>query len=170
MAGVVRLEGRTDRRQLLGGAIASAALALPGVTYSVSAQEGTAETQGPYEQVDAPTWAFVLHEFQDPYPGEIQAPAEPPAGTRYIASEVEIINDSDQALNVTPLDVRIRDEAGVEYRGGSALGQEPTINPRSLNPGELSRGWVWFIVPADSGLAEVVYVAPSPQFRVRLSS
>jgi hypothetical protein len=110
-----------------------------------------------------------LHEVQDPYAGEIQAPPEPPAGTRYVATEVEIVNDSDQSLNVTPLDVRLRDEAGVEYRGGGAIGAEPTINPRSLNPGELSRGWAWFIVPAEAVLVEVVYVAPTPQFRVPLS-
>ncbi len=43
------------------------------------------------------------------------------------------------------------------------------INPRSLNPGELSRGWVWFNVPAEARLLEVVYVAPAPQFRVPLT-
>lgn len=161
--------GQTSRRRLLGSAVAGAFLALPGTTSDVLAKQATATAQGPLGRVEAPAWAFLLHEVQDPYAGEIQAPSEPPAGTRYVATEVEIVNDSDQSLNVTPLDVRLRDEAGVEYRGGGAIGEEPTINPRSLNPGELSRGWVWFIVPAEAGLVEVVYVAPAPQFRVPLS-
>jgi len=115
--------------------------------------------------IGPPAWSFQVHALQDPYPGTMQAPSEAPAGTRYVAVEVELTNDSDQALNFTPVEVRLRDAAGVEYRGGSAIGTEPMINPRNLNPGERSRGWVWFIVPTATQPVEVVYVAPAPQFR-----
>ena len=115
-----------------------------------------------------PDWSFVVHTYQDTYTGQIQAPQEQPPGTRFVAAEVEVINDSDQSLNFTPLDLRLRSDTGVEYRGGSAIGTEPTINPRNLNPGERSRGWVWFIVPVDAIATELVYFGPSPQFRIPL--
>jgi len=118
------------------------------------------------KSVSTPSWLFGVDAVQDPYPGTMQAPAEAPPGTRVIAVEVEISNDSDQALAFTTLDVRLRDQTGMEYRGGGAIGSEPMINPRNLNPGERSRGWVWFIVPAEAVPVEVVYVAPPPQLRV----
>ncbi len=162
-------ERHMSRRRLLASAGGGALIALPSTQPEWLASQGTPSAQGPVGSVEAPAWMFILHEIHDPYEGEIQAPPETPPGTRYVATHVEIVNDSDQALSVTPLDVRLRDEAGIEYRGGGAIGTEPSINPRSLNPGELSRGWVWFNVPADVRLVEVVYVAPAPQFRVPLS-
>jgi hypothetical protein len=110
----------------------------------------------------------VLHSFADDYAGEIQAPQERPTGMRFAAAEVEIINDSDQPLAFTPIDVRLRSADGIEYRGGSAIGMEPTVNPRNLNPGERSRGWVWFTVPDNAVASEIVYIAPQPQFRITL--
>jgi hypothetical protein len=117
----------------------------------------------------APDWSFVLHGYQDDYSGEIQAPQERPSGMRFAAAEIEIINDSDQPLAFTPIDIRLRSADGVEYRGGSAIGMEPTANPRNLNPGERSRGWVWFTVPDGAAASEIVYVAPQPQFRIDLT-
>ena len=73
-----------------------------------------------------------------------------------------------RALAFTPIDIRLRSADGVEYRGGSAIGMEPTINPRNLNPGERSRGWVWFTVPEGTTASEIVYIAPQPQFRITI--
>ncbi len=162
------LAGELSRRHLLGAAVVGTVLSLAVEPSRTFARQSTPPAEEPLRRVEPPAWVFVLHELQDPYAGEVQAPAEAPAGTRYVGIEVEIINDSDQALNVTPLDVRLRDETGVEYRGGAAIGAEPTVNPRSLNPGELSLGWIWFIVPWEAELVEAVYVAPPPQFRVPL--
>jgi hypothetical protein len=118
------------------------------------------------ERVPAPAWFVTLHQLQDPYAGVIQAPAEPPAGTRYVAAELQIDNEADQALAFTPADVRLRDESGFEYRGGTAVGQEPMLNARNLNGGERSRGWVWFTVAAEARVTSLVYIAPAPQFRI----
>jgi len=119
-------------------------------------------------RIGPPQWFLTLITLQDPYQGVIQAPAEPPANTRYIAAELQIDNDSDQALNFTPTDIRLRDEAGFEYRGGTAIGQEPMLNARNLNAGERSRGWVWFTVAIDVRLVELIYVAPAPVYRATL--
>jgi hypothetical protein len=157
---------RLNRRRLLGSAatgVAASAL----LSKRAAGQATPAPPQGS-DLVGAPVWYFAVRALEDPYPGQIQAPKDPPPGTRYVAAEVEVINDSDQSLNFTPLDIRLRDEAGTEYRGGSAIGSEPTINPRNLIPGERSRGWVWFIVPTDARPVEVVYIGPPPQFRVPL--
>jgi hypothetical protein len=120
------------------------------------------------ERVAAPSWFFIVHLIQDPYSGQMQVPQAIPAGMRYAAAEVEIVNEANQSLNFTPLDIRLRDDAGIEHRGGSAIGGEPMINPRNLNPGERSRGWVWFTLPEATSVVEIAYVGPPPQFRVPL--
>jgi hypothetical protein len=151
----------TRRRMVLA---AGTGLALAKVAHGAGARQ----TPAAQEAATLPDWQFVAHTVQDPYAGTMQAPATAPAGTRYVAAEVEVINNSDQALNFTPVDVRMRDAAGVDYRGGGAIGTEPMIGVRNLNPGERSRGWVWFTVPVDSDLVELVYEAPAPQFRIAL--
>lgn len=156
---------RGTRRSLLAAAIAGAAAPIP-----VAARQAEATPAGRGDRrVTAPAWVFELHAVQDPYAGTMQVPEEVPAGSRTIAIEVEITNDSDQPLAFTPIDVRLRDAAGVAYRGGAAIGTEPMINPRNLNPGERSRGWVWYIVPEATELVEVAWVAPPPEFSVSLS-
>lgn len=171
--------GRTSRRRFLGTA-AGTGLALHGLgirdamsqtSLTVAQQETTPkakESQKLLGQAEMPRWRFSVYRFQDPYPGEIQVPQEAPPGTRYVAAEVGIDNESDQPLNFSPADIRIRDTAGVEYRGGTALGTEPAISPRNLNVSERSRGWVWFTVAAEAELVGVVYAAPQPQLRVDL--
>jgi hypothetical protein len=119
-------------------------------------------------RVSAPAWTFGVNQVLDPYPGTIQAPTTPPPGTRYVAAEIEIDNGSDQGLAFTPVELRVRDAAGMEYRGGSAVGTEATVAVRNLNPGERSRGWVWFTVAEDAELVEIAYVGPQPQFRIAL--
>jgi hypothetical protein len=157
---------RATRRELIGSAAAGmAAIALQAERTSAQA---TPEAVSADRTAGAPNWSFVLHTYQDDYSGDIQAPQERPAGMRFAAAEVEIINDSQQPLAFTPIDIRLRSADGVEYRGGSAIGMEPTVNPRNLNPGERSRGWVWFTVPEGAPASEIVYFAPQPQFRITL--
>lgn len=159
---------RPTRRDLLGaGAAGVAAIALANVR--VNAQATPAAENGARTAV-APDWTFIVHTFEDPYTGDIQVPQERPAGMRFAAAEIEVVNDSDQSLAFTPIDVRLRTLDGTEYRGGSAIGTDPTINPRNLNPGERSRGWVLFTVPEGSEVVELVYLAPQPQFRIQLPS
>lgn len=157
------------RRTFLGAAV----LGMSALSLASSAPRGviaqstpTAESEP--NRVAPPAWFLTLHQLQDPYAGVIQAPAEPPAGTRYVAAEIQIDNDSDQALDFSPADVRIGDEAGFEYRGGTAIGAEPMLNARNLNGGERSRGWVWFTVSTEARLVGLLYAAPGPVFRVTL--
>jgi len=151
---------RASRRNV----VALAAMAIP--AHAALAQEATVLPEQDGQPIEAPAWSFRLVTLQDPHEETLQVPQELPEGSRVVAIEVEVVNDSDQALNFTPIDVRLRDRGGSEFRGGAAIGTEPMINPRNLNPGERSRGWVWFIVPEETELAEVVYIAPQPQFRV----
>jgi hypothetical protein len=163
--------GRSSRRHLLGAvtlAVPALAVAVAVAVEAAVAAQGTPPA-GAARRVRTPDWTFAVWQVQDPYAGTIQVPQTAPAGTRYAAAEVEIDNDSDQPLAFTPAEIRLRDAAGVEYRGGSALGTEPSINPRNLNGGERSRGWVWFTLAADTKPVELVYVGPQPQFRVILT-
>ena len=157
---------RPSRRRLVWSALAGTGGAVIAPLAAGAARAQTPVDESGASRAEAPKWVFLVDAVQDPYPGTLQAPSETPAGTRVVAVEVEVSNESDQALAFTTIDVRLRDLAGVEYRGGGAVGSEPMINPRNLNPGERSRGWVWFILPADSEPTEIVYVAPPPQFRI----
>lgn len=159
---------RTNRRHLLGAAALAAPVPLLRGGNDALAAATATPASGLPRQVPAPAWTFGVLQVQDPYAGTIQVPQTPPAGTRYVAAEVEIDNGSDQSLAFTPAEIRLRDGAGVEYRGGSALGKEPSINQRNLNGGERSRGWVWFTVAADATAVELAYVGPQPEFRVPL--
>ena len=94
----------------------------------------------PVGEAVAPAWTVTVTVLQDPYPGQIQAPENPPAGVRFVAAELVIDNTSDQALAFTPVDVRLVDATGVEYRGGAAAGMEPFLGVRNLNGGDRSRG------------------------------
>jgi hypothetical protein len=160
--------GRTSRRRLLGATAIAGALGVSGRSWAVAtAQDGPTPT-AEIGAAAMPSWAFRLLALQDPYPGQVQVPASPPPGTRYVAAEVVVDNGADQPLAFTPSDVRLRDATGVEYRGGTAIGTEPAINVRNLNGGERSRGWVWFTVAVGAELVDVVYVAPPPQLRIPL--
>jgi hypothetical protein len=154
------------RRALLGIAVAGVAAATLESDRAL-AQATPAAEDGSRIAV-APEWTFVVHTVQDPYSGAIQVPQEQPPGMRFVAADVEVVNASDQSLAFTPIDIRLRTLDGVEYRGGSAIGTDPTINPRNLNPGERSRGWVLFTLPEESEAVELVYLAPQPQFRIVL--
>ena len=150
----------------LGGAnsaLAAAALAQgeDGATPEPSADDAVG-------RATAPAWSVSVAALHDPYPGQIQAPESPPAGVRFIATEVVIENASDQALDFTPADIRLVDSTGIEYRGGAAAGTEPFLGVRNLNGGDRSRGWVWFMVPENAVIAELIYVAPTPLFRIPL--
>jgi hypothetical protein len=156
------------RRELFGIAVAGvAAAAMKGDR--AYAQSTPVAEDGSRIAV-APDWTFVVHTVEDPYSGEIQVPNEEPLGMRFVAAEVEVINASDQPLAFTPIDIRLRTLDGIEYRGGSAIGIDPTINPRNLNPGERSRGSVLFTLPEAGIPVELVYLAPQPQFRIVLKS
>lgn len=155
------------RRSVVTGAVIAAASGAAIRTPALAArQDATPDGWSPYPIAGAPAWTFAVHTVADPYPGTMQVPADIPAGSRVIAIEIEVTNDADQGLNFTPIDVRLRDDTGQEYRGGAAIGTEPMISPRNLNPGERSRGWAWFIVPESTNPVELVYVAPQPQFRI----
>jgi hypothetical protein len=160
---------RTSRRRLLGAAaLALPALALANTGDGEVAAQATPTDDG-VQRVSAPAWTFGVVQVQDPYPGTMQFPQTPLPGTRYVAAEVEIDNASNLPLAFTPAEVRLRDEAGTDYRGGSALGTEPSISPRNLNGGERSRGWVWFTIPANTRPVQLVYVGPQPEFRINLA-
>lgn len=162
----------TSRRQVLGAAVAigSAVALAPGTKSFASAQDE--------KRVSSPDWAFAIHTIEVPYTGMLEqevpqqqlgSVATPGAASaQVVAFEVEVDNASNQPLDFRPSDIRLRLATGVEYRGGSIIGTEPRISSRVLNRGERSRGWVWFAIPSDALPVELVYLAPSPEFRLPL--
>jgi hypothetical protein len=161
---------RTSRRRLLGAvALAGAASAPTGGGRAVPALAQGTPAEGEIGRAEAPAWTFAVFAVQDPYLGEILQPQTAPTGTRYVSAEVQIDNASDQPLNFNPVEIRLRDAAGTEYRGGSAVGTEAYLSVRNLNGGERSHGWVWFTVPENVEIVEIAYYGPQPVFSVVLA-
>jgi hypothetical protein len=116
----------------------------------------------------APDWAFVVHVMQDPYEGVLTTPQEPAPGMRYVAFEVEVVNASDQPLSFASNAVHLWDDEGFSYRSGAVAGSEPALPGRTLPEGERARGWVWFAVPEDVTLTDILLVPSAPELRVGL--
>lgn len=116
----------------------------------------------------APDWTFVVHGMQDPYAGALTTPTQPAPGMRYVGFDVEVVNDSDQPLSFAGTGVYLRDDQGFSYRSGTVAGREPALAGRTMPAGERARGWVWFEVPADATLTEIVLVPTAPELRVGL--
>jgi hypothetical protein len=116
----------------------------------------------------APDWAFVVHGMQDPYAGVLTNPQEPAPGMRYVAFEVEVVNASDQPLSFASNAVHLWDDEGFSYRSGAVTGSEPALPGRTLPEGERARGWVWFAVPEEVTLTDILLVPSAPELRVGL--
>jgi hypothetical protein len=116
----------------------------------------------------APEWMFVVHGMQDPYAGVLTAGLEPAPGMRTVAFEVEVVNESDQPLSFADDAVVLRDDVGFSYRAGAVAGREPALSGRTLPAGERARGWVWFVVPEEATLTEILLVPAAPELRVGL--
>jgi hypothetical protein len=117
-----------------------------------------------------PSWIFTVLEVDDPYAFAMLQPAEVDPGLRALAARVSVTNDSTQGLNLFVGDIRLRDRAGVEYRAGNAWGSEPRLGTRNLNPGEQAQGWIWFLIDQTADVDYLVYLAPSPELRVTVST
>ncbi len=137
------------------------------VQAGVPAALGQSDTPG-VVGAPAPDWTFVVYGMQDPYAGELTTPPEPAEGMRYVGFDVEVVNDSDQPLSFAGTGVYLRDEEGFSYRSGTVAGREPALSGRTMPAGEWARGWVWFEVPQDATLTEILLVPAAPELRVGL--
>jgi len=88
---------------------------------------------------------------------------------RYVGFDVEVVNDSDQPLSFSSNGVYLRDEDGFSYRSGAVSGRDPGLKGRTMPVGERARGWVWFEVPQDATLTEILLVPTAPELRVGLN-
>jgi hypothetical protein len=116
----------------------------------------------------APDWTFVVHGMQDPYTGVLTDPQEPTPGMRYVGFDVEVVNASDQPLNFANNAVHLWDDEGFSYRSGVVVGSEPALPGRTMPGGERARGWVWFEVPEEVALTDILLVPSAPELRVGL--
>jgi len=136
-------------------------------TASPSRQEATPSAVG---EAMMPEWRFVVHTYQDPYPKQLLQPQEPEAGKRYVGAEVEIRNDSDRPLSISPGQIRLRDAESVDFSSSGVVGSDPRLYDINMLPGERVRGWVWFGMPEEITAAELVYIPSAPQLRVAVGA
>lgn len=137
--------------------LASQAAATPGATPAPRMVE---------QEVTMPDWRFGLVEVADPYNGDVTKPDLIPSGVRVVGCQVVITNGSDQPLEFSVRNIRIRDADGVEYAAGEYLGTEPRIVSQNLPDGERTRGWVWAAIPEGTDISSVVFIPPSPVMRI----
>lgn len=155
------------RRRALASVGALSLIAATGTPAHARQGEATpvpAEMDG--VEVSMPDWRFSLVDRQDPFDGELTKPDVLPPNTRVVAYQIVLTNMSDQPMEFTLSDIRIRDIDGVEYRAGEYQGTEPRIVSQNLPDGERTRGWVWFGVPEDVEVTSIVFVAPPPVLRI----
>jgi hypothetical protein len=110
-----------------------------------------------------PSWNVRILTFQDPYAGKLVQPREPDPAVRYVGVEAELSNESDQAWNTAPSQFRLHDDLDQEHPSGGVTGSEPRLLEKNLAPGDAARGWVWFRVPLEATIIDLVYQAPSPR-------
>jgi hypothetical protein len=169
---------RVTRRVALTGIASAAGLAGIGIVAGgpVGArnslqQASPAATTGATSAIGEaamPQWQFIVTDFLDPYEGVLSKPDALPAGLKLVALQVILVNDSDQPLEFSVSDVRLRDLDGTEYRGGDYIGEEPRLVSQNLPDGERTRGWVWYAISESAQPAEIVFVAPPPVLRISL--
>ena len=174
-------DGRTSRRHVLGalatggsavilavgaGRLGEARAQEPGTP--AATPEGTPQVEQDAVRIAPPDWSFIVHRLDDPYELPEGSTLVVPPGTAYVGAEVEIDNASEQALSFAVSQIRLRASDGVEYLPGRAAGPEPTLNGRVIPPGEQSRGFLWYNVPEDVELTELVYIAQNPEFSLSL--
>jgi hypothetical protein len=110
-----------------------------------------------------PNWSIAVHEYQNPYQGTISTPKELDPTKRYIGAEIEVINDSDRPLAVIASQFRLRGNDSVNYPSGGFSGRGPRITDMNTLPGERQRGWVYFAVPDEVEILQMVYSPSDPQ-------
>lgn len=165
-----RAGSRSTRRRFVGtAAIAAAVPAVDGGTMARAAWQEATPSAGSAE-AGMPDWRFVVVAYEDPYSKEMLQPQEPEQGKRYIGVEVEVRNDSDRPLAVSPGQVRLRDANAIDFTNGGMVGSDPRLYDVNMLPGERVRGWVWFGVAEDVQPAHLVYVPAAPQLLVDVTT
>ena len=167
-----------NRRKFAASSFAAATAAY--LTPSLSGGNAIAQTDGtpvadlPFENVVGeslmPAWRFMVTIFEDAYRGTIKQPADAPPGTRFVGAEVVISNESDQPLEFRVNAIRLRDSRGFQYTAGETIGSEPRVVSQNLPDRERTRGWVWFLLPGDAEVTELVFEGPAPLLRVSIPS
>lgn len=145
---------------------AQSAAATPPASDGVSATPASTEEGTEIGHSAMPDWLFTAVSMKDPYGGTMTKPTSVPSGTRVVSCQIIITNRSDQPLQFTITDIRLRDTDGAEYRAGDYLGTEPRVVSQNLPDGERTRGWVWFGIPEKATPASIVFIAPPPVLRV----
>ena len=108
-------------------------------------------------------FAVTVHELIDPAPaGQFIAPEE---GSRWVAFDVSVANTGTKTLGVNPLFFRLKAADNREYQHTFG-GPEPTLGYGDQQPGDTSRGWITFELPADAPLATLTYTPPGARDRV----
>lgn len=149
--------------------VATIALATGGLGAQTSTLTRSAPASSPLATAVPPEWTFAIHQFEDPYEGEMRE--DPIAGARVVGAEIEITNASSQSLTVYLNNIRLRTDVNTTYPGGIVVGAPAPDPPGDrltsrlvegvVEPGEAARGWVWWEVPEGETLVEVVFY-PSP--------
>ena len=110
--------------------------------------QGSSGTIAPERNPNKRTKVTIL-EIQDGARSTSQF-AQPPAGKKYYAVQVELENVGTE--EVTTLAWKLRDTKDVEVDRSFATGIDPRLDqPNAMTPGAKTSGWVVFTIDADAG-------------------
>ncbi len=112
---------------------------------------------------DAMIFAFTVPQVVDPYI-DVRKSSAPPDGFRFIGATVTIENLSQAGLAMEPNRFILVSSTGRKFgisttmvRLNAARSSVPDLTDESLQPGEVTTGFVGFMVPADVQIASLLY-------------
>ena len=135
---------------------------------AIAASSGSAQQANDDGSFSAtiPEVTLTVYRYEDPYQGNLISPEEPDPARRYIGIDIGVKNFSSFPVQLPTSSIRLRDELGQEYQPGGATGDDLRLNGRTLAALDQARGWVWFSVPADAQIVQIVYIPSTLEIRI----
>jgi hypothetical protein len=116
------------------------------------------------EQATGQGFALTVHEVRDPVPP--QRYRQPKEGTRWIAVDVTVRNIGTAELSYNPFYAKLKAADNREYSATVGVA-EPDLGAGKQQPGDATRGWITFELPADTQPALLVYTPDFGRNRVQ---
>jgi len=80
----------------------------------------------------------------------------PKSGNKYVALDITLKNDSDEAYNYNVLEFKLQDSQDYSYTN-AVTDIEPYITTGAIQPGQTTRGFVPFEMPTENEPVKLIY-------------
>ena len=113
----------------------------------------------PGEPVRLGDYTVTLLNARDPAKS-VYSLVQPTQGNRFVAYQVQIMNNANRPVAYSYLHFRLRDSGGNELRSTASTTVEPALQSGNLAPKETVTGWVTFMPRQDLAAEMLFFQAP----------